>query len=106
MIKLHDLARKPLEGNEMSDIFIDMSRKKNEPEPKPDHHDDKPKRKRVPISFPKSWMAIINALAHKKRRPAMWVVIELIKAEAEKEGISQFPSAPWEDGYTEASELD
>lgn len=85
----------------MSSMLFDMSRKKTEAEPKPDLPNDKPKRDRGVISFPRSWMGIINALAAKKRRPALWVVIELIKAEAEKEGITHFPTAPWEEGYSE-----
>ncbi len=52
---------------------------------------------RVNMGIPEPWHAIMRRIAAKKRQPAIYVLIEMLAAEAPKHGITDLPSAPWED---------
>ncbi len=52
---------------------------------------------RRPIQMPADWHAIVKKIAVQQRRPAMWVLIEMVKAKAEEMGIPDLPPGPWED---------
>lgn len=56
------------------------------------------KTERVSVGIPAPWHRVMRQLAAKRRRPVVWLLIELAMAEAEREGIENLPSAPWEDG--------
>ncbi len=57
------------------------------------------------MQIPKSWWPVINKLSSIQKRPALWIVIDLLAQEASKEGIP-LPKAPWETDYKETDEDD
>jgi hypothetical protein len=55
-----------------------------------------PQKDRVSINLPAQWHAVARTLAARKRQPVTFLVIALLMAEAEREGIENLPSPPWE----------
>jgi hypothetical protein len=81
----------PVEADTLADTTVDMA--------KSDKKTGREKRKtpRVNVGVPEDWHAVARRLASKRHQPVIYVLIDLLKAEAEKQGLEELPSAPWED---------
>lgn len=53
--------------------------------------------KRVNVGMPDKWHAIARKLAAKRQQPVTFLLIALLKAEAEAQGIGDMPTPPWEE---------
>ena len=53
---------------------------------------------RVNVGVPEPWHAIARRLAAKNRQPVIYLLIALLKAEAERQGIANLPVPPWDEG--------
>lgn len=51
--------------------------------------------KRQPVQVPKDWLRVIKSLAAKRPCPAVWLIIEWAKREAEAAGLTDLPAVPW-----------
>jgi hypothetical protein len=51
--------------------------------------------KRRPIQFPVEWIEVAQELAGRRPSPVMWLMVELLKKEAEAQGIKDLPPEPW-----------
>ncbi len=58
----------------------------------------KHKTERKPMQMPMDWYATIRRQAAKTATPALWYLIRLVKADCEKDGVTDLPSVPWEEG--------
>lgn len=52
---------------------------------------------RVNVGVPEPWHAVLRRLAAKNRQPVIYTIIALAKAEAERQGITDLPLAPWDE---------
>jgi hypothetical protein len=50
---------------------------------------------RKAVQIPADWLRIAQELAAARPMPAMWLVVELIKREAEAQGMKNLPPVPW-----------
>lgn len=50
---------------------------------------------RKPVQIPADWLRVIKALAAKRPAPAVWLIIEWAKREAEAAGMKDLPVVPW-----------
>jgi hypothetical protein len=73
----------PLAG----DIMTGMKKK-----PKPSGKHSTP---RKPVQVPADWLRVIKSLAAKRPAPAVWLIIEWAKREAEAAGMRDLPPVPW-----------
>lgn len=60
----------------------------------------KHKTARVNVGVPEPWHALARRLAAKRQQPVIYLLISLLKSEAEEEGMSEIPVPPWEEGAT------
>jgi hypothetical protein len=51
---------------------------------------------RINVGVPADWHAVLRKLAAKRQQPAIYTMIALLKAEAEKQGVGDLPLVPWE----------
>jgi hypothetical protein len=51
---------------------------------------------RRPIQFPMDWFEVAQQLAAKRPTPTVWYLVQLVKADAEAQGIKKLPKTPWE----------
>ncbi len=94
-IQLAANRRYGIEVSKMPGTLERMGRKRNSNPGNPSK-----KRSRSPMQIPLTWWPVLNQLSNLKKRPALWIVLDLISQEATKEGIA-LPLAPWETGYSE-----
>jgi hypothetical protein len=59
--------------------------------------DNRPQKDRVSINLPAKWHAVIRQMVAKTRQPVTFLLISLIMAEAERLGIEDIPTPPWEE---------
>ncbi len=52
---------------------------------------------RKPVQFPVLWLEVARERARQNKRPTLWHLIELLKADAEAAGMTDLPPAPWEE---------
>jgi hypothetical protein len=52
---------------------------------------------RKPVQFPVAWLEVARERARQNKRPTLWHLIELLKADAEQAGMKNLPPAPWEE---------
>lgn len=52
---------------------------------------------RKPVQFPVVWLEVARERARQNRRPTLWHLIELLKADAEAAGMTDLPPAPWDE---------
>lgn len=52
---------------------------------------------RTSVMIPDAWLDIARKRAATRPMPTLWYLIELIRKDAEVNGESRFPPAPWED---------
>ena len=57
----------------------------------------KHKAPRRPVQFPASWYAIARQLASRRPMPTVWYLVELVKKDAEANGLTDLPTPRWED---------
>lgn len=50
---------------------------------------------RKPVQIPADWLRVIKSLAAKRPAPAVWLIIEWTKREAEAAGMENLPPVPW-----------
>lgn len=58
---------------------------------------DRHKTPRVNVGLPEPWHAVARKLAAKRQQPVLYMLIALLHAEAEKQGIADLPAPPWEE---------
>jgi len=52
---------------------------------------------RTVVQLPEDWANLVKKLAADRQMPAMWLIVELIKREAEAKKASDIPlSHPWD----------
>lgn len=56
----------------------------------------KHKTERISVGVPERWHAVARKLAAKRQQPVLYLLIALLKDEAEKQGIPDLPQPPWE----------
>lgn len=61
----------------------------------------KHKTARVNVGMPEPWHAVARKLAAKRQQPVTYLLIALLKAEAEKQGVQEVPVPPWEEAEGE-----
>lgn len=58
---------------------------------------------RKPVQFPEDWLRVAKELALDRPMPTVWLLVELVKREAEAKGKKNLPPLPWlADGETRA----
>jgi hypothetical protein len=50
---------------------------------------------RQPVQVPTDWLRVIRTLAARRPCPALWLIIEWAKREAEAAGLTDLPPVPW-----------
>jgi hypothetical protein len=50
---------------------------------------------RKPVQFPEDWLQVLKELAAERPMPAVWLLVELLKAHAETKGRKNLPPVPW-----------
>lgn len=70
-------------------IISPMGKKK----PQSDRH----KTARVNVGMPEPWHAVARKLAAKKQQPVTYLLIALLKTEAERQGVNELPLPPWDE---------
>lgn len=58
---------------------------------------DRHKTTRVNVGLPEKWHAVARRLAAKRQQPVTYLLIAMLKTEADKEGIADLPAPPWEE---------
>lgn len=53
---------------------------------------------RVNVGVPEPWHSLLRRIAAANRQPVLYAIITLAKAEAERLGLTDIPTAPWEVG--------
>lgn len=56
----------------------------------------KHKTHRVNVGVPEEWHAVMRRLAAKRQQPVTYLLIALVKQEAEAQGITDVPVPPWD----------
>jgi len=56
---------------------------------------DRHKVARKVIQMPEDWHQVAESLATEGQTPTLWLLISLIKKEAESRGIKNLPPVPW-----------
>lgn len=56
----------------------------------------KHKAERKPVMLPAEWQRVLRGLAAERPMPAVWLLVELIKREAESKGVADLPAVPWQ----------
>ncbi len=57
----------------------------------------KHKTARTNVGMPEQWHAVARRLAAKRQQPVTYLLIALLKAEAERLDLSELPVTPWEE---------
>lgn len=57
----------------------------------------KHKTARISVGVPEPWHALARKLAAKRQQPVLYLLIALLKQQAEAEGIAEVPTPPWEE---------
>lgn len=70
-----------------------IARMANKKKPSSGRH----KKPRRPVQFPMDWYAIAQQLAKKRPMPTVWYLVELVKKDAEQNGIEVLPTPPWDE---------
>lgn len=50
---------------------------------------------RKPVQLPADWLEVAKRLAQERPMPMNWLLVELIKREAESRGKTDLPPLPW-----------
>lgn len=50
---------------------------------------------RKPVQIPEDWLKVIRSMAAERPMPAVWLIIEWAKREAEAAGRKGLPPVPW-----------
>ena len=50
---------------------------------------------RKPVQFPEDWLDVAKDLASDRPMPVVWLLVELVKREAEAKGKTELPALPW-----------
>lgn len=50
---------------------------------------------RRPVQFPTDWLKVARELAEERPMPLMWLLVELVRREAEAKGKQNLPPLPW-----------
>jgi len=50
---------------------------------------------RKPVQFPEDWLKVARTLAADRPTPVVWLLVELVKREAEAKGVKNLPPLPW-----------
>jgi hypothetical protein len=50
---------------------------------------------RKPVQLPADWLQVAKGLAQDRPMPVNWLLVELIKREAEAKGKTDLPPLPW-----------
>lgn len=58
---------------------------------------DRHKTPRVNVGVPEPWHAVARKVAAKRQQPVLYMLIALLKAEAEKQEIGDLPAPPWDE---------
>jgi hypothetical protein len=53
---------------------------------------------RKPVQLPADWLAVAQGLASARMTPTAWLIIDLIRREAEAKGQKSLPPLPWQPG--------
>lgn len=72
-------------------------------QPKKNQGESNRKTPRTNVGVPEPWHAVLRKLAAKRKQPVLYLIISLAIDEAQKEGITDIPPAPWEEGEAEES---
>lgn len=48
------------------------------------------------VSLPRPWALVLRRLAARRRQPIGYAVIDMVKAEAERDGMTPLPPTPWD----------
>lgn len=51
---------------------------------------------RKPVQFPADWLKVAQELAMDRPMPTVWLLVELVKREAEAKGKKNLPPLPWQ----------
>ena len=51
---------------------------------------------RKTVQFPEDWFRVAQELASARPMPVAWLLIELVKTEAESKGKKPLPAVPWQ----------
>lgn len=58
---------------------------------------NRPSKDRVSVNLPAKWQTVLRKLTAKHKQPVTFLLISLIIAEAERQGIEDIPTPPWEE---------
>lgn len=47
------------------------------------------------VQMPEDWLLVAQMLAAARPAPVMWLLVELLKKEAEAKGVKDLPPVPW-----------
>ncbi len=50
---------------------------------------------RQPVQIPVDWLKVARDLAEDRPMPVVWLLVELVKREAEAKGKTDLPPLPW-----------
>lgn len=50
---------------------------------------------RKTVQLPQEWLSVAQGLAADRPMPVMWLLIDLLKREAEAKGKTDLPPTPW-----------
>jgi hypothetical protein len=78
-----------------SAVVVDRVRNVGMAKPRKTKPEPPRKTPRINVGIPADWHAIARRVAAKRRQPVLFMLITAIQREAEQEGISNFPPAPW-----------
>lgn len=51
---------------------------------------------RKTIQLPQDWLRVAQQMASARPMPVMWLLVELIRREAEAKGVKDLPPPPWQ----------
>ena len=51
---------------------------------------------RKTVQVPADWLKVAQELAAARPMPVAWLLIEMVKREAEAKGLKNMPSVPWQ----------
>jgi hypothetical protein len=51
---------------------------------------------RKAVQLPEEWLKVAKEMASDRPMPVVWLLVELVKAEAERQGRKDLPPTPWD----------
>lgn len=51
---------------------------------------------RTPVQFPVDWLRVARLQAAKRKQAVLWYLIDLIRSDAEADGVEDLPLPPWD----------